>query len=54
MDGFPSLIFIYRVLLLFLVDRPKLHPIAFNHFLVQPDSIGIDFTLMLKRQTWSN
>jgi hypothetical protein len=33
----------------FLVDHPKLDPITLNYFLVEPDSIGIDFTLMLKK-----
>ncbi len=49
MDGFPSLIFIYRFFFLFLVDHPKLDPITLNHFLTEPNSIGIHFTLVLKK-----
>jgi hypothetical protein len=49
MNGFPSLIFIYKVFLLFLVDRPKLNQITFSRFLAKPDSIGIHFTFMLKK-----
>jgi hypothetical protein len=49
MDGFPSLIFTYKVILFFLVDRPKLDPITFSRFLVELDSIGIHLTLVLKK-----
>jgi hypothetical protein len=49
MDGFLSLIFIYKVFLLFLVDRPKLDLLAFSRFHAKLDSIGIHFTLVLKK-----